>query len=612
MITKSSIIHLCKSQMAYAYDKKTLHIRIRTAKYEAEKVTLWIGDPYKWEGGGLGGNLEGANSTAVWIGGNKISMRLEGRTELHDVWIAEFVPPHKRARYGFIIEGTENNERIFFGEKHFVDIVTPADEKRALMEFSNLFCFPFLNPIDVLSPPTWCKSAIWYQIFPERFANGRPEISPIGVKPWGTPPTMTNFMGGDLFGIIDKLDYIQDIGFTGIYLCPIFTAKANHKYDTIDYFNVDPAFGGNEALKALVSEAHKRGIKIMLDAVFNHSGALFPKWLDVVEKGEQSEYKDWFWIKEFPVYPDKPRSEWDYWDLPYETFSNVAEMPKLNTENAACRQYLLDIGTYWVREFDIDGWRLDVSNEVDHHFWRDFRQAVKSIKPDCYILGEIWHDGNAWMKGDQFDALMNYPLTNAINYFIASQTINSAQFRQLVDQNRLNYPRQANEVMFNLLDSHDTDRIISVCQGNKQRAMLAYILLFLQPGAPCVYYGGEIGLDGAKTEEYEGARKCMPWNENDHDLQLKSLLKKLITLRKNEADFHLQDVTWYPTNNETSVSFSKGKILVYINNADLDVSINLPIEWQNCSVVDLLNDESFTLGKEMVLTGLSAVVLKAY
>ncbi len=398
MITRSSLTHLAKSADSYAYDDQTLHIRFRSAKGEVDKVTLWIGDPYTWAEGGLdGGNLGGSDAHG-WIGGTEVPMLREGCSEHHDHWFASYVPPKKRARYGFILHG-KDGEKLLFGEKHCVDIREVLQAEVELSNLSNFFCFPYINPVDVLKTPTWVRDTVWYQIFPERFYNGRPDISPTGVEPWGNQPTSRNFMGGDLWGVIEKLDYLQELGVNGLYFCPIFTAPANHKYDTVDYYNVDPHFGGNEAFRALVREAHQRGMKVMLDAVFNHIGHQSPLWLDVVEKGEKSPYADWFWIKRFPVYPEKPRSEWDYSNLNYETFANVAEMPKLKTENPACRAYLLDVARHWLEEFDIDGWRLDVANEVDHEFWRDFRRLVKSIKPDCYILGEIWHEGIPWLRG---------------------------------------------------------------------------------------------------------------------------------------------------------------------------------------------------------------------
>ncbi|ELW1706794.1 alpha-glycosidase [Vibrio cholerae] len=567
MITRSSLTHLAKSADSYAYDNNTLHIRFRSAKSEVDHVTLWIGDPYIWAKGGLdGGNLGGSDAHG-WIGGTEVPMYLEGQSEHHDHWFASFVPPKKRSRYGFILHGKEG-EKLLFGEKRCVDIQDKRQADIELSNLSNFFCFPYINPKDVLKTPEWVRNTIWYQIFPERFHNGRPEISPPQVEPWGSTPTRHNFMGGDLWGVIEKLDYLQDLGVNGLYFCPIFTANANHKYDTIDYYNVDPHFGGNEAFRALVQEAHRRGMKVMLDAVFNHIGHQSPLWLDVVEKGAESRYADWFWIKQFPVYPDKPKSEWDFSNLNYETFANVAEMPKLNTENPECRAYLLDVARHWIEEFDIDGWRLDVANEVDHDFWRDFRRLVKGIKPDCYILGEIWHEGMPWLRGDQYDSLMNYPLTQAITDFFALGTDDKTRFIHSVTHSYLAYPRNVNEAMFNLLESHDTTRLISLCGGDKRKAKLAYLFMFTQVGSPCIYYGGEIGMDGQKGIGLELNRKCMVWDEEQQDIEFKSFIQKLIQLRRAYPECNYPYLEWIDVAHPHVVAFRKGSLQVVVNNSD--------------------------------------------
>jgi glycosidase len=358
-------------------------------------------------------------------------------------------------------------------------------------------------------------------------------------------------------------------------LCPIFTANANHKYDTVDYYNVDPHFGGNEAFKALVEAAHQRGMKVMLDAVFNHIGAQSPLWLDVVEKGEKSKYADWFWVNQFPVYPDTPKDQWDFWNLNYETFGNVAEMPKLNTENEACRAYLLDVARYWVEEFKIDGWRLDVANEVDHAFWRDFRTVIKGINPDCYILGEIWHEGMPWLRGDQYDSLMNYPLTQAITDYFALSAMDKDGFKNAVNTSYLAYPRNVNEAMFNLLDSHDTTRILSLCQGDKRRAKLAYLFMFTQVGAPCIYYGGEIGMDGGRSMGSENNRKCMEWDESNHDFDFKRFIQQLIAMRKNNPEFNQPNLEWVPVQDENCIAYRRSDYLFILNNSDQSKLVEL-------------------------------------
>ncbi|WP_375749345.1 glycoside hydrolase family 13 protein [Vibrio sp. HN007] len=567
MITISSLTHSAKSADSYAYDNTTLHIRFRSAKGEVDRVALWIGDPYHWAEGGLdGGNLGGSDAHG-WVGGNEVEMKLEGSTEHHDHWFAEFKPPKLRSRYGFILYGKEG-EKLLFGEKRCVDISTDESAEIELSNLSNFYCFPYINPRDVLKTPKWVQETVWYQIFPERFFNGKPEISPQNVQPWGTTPTETNFMGGDLWGVIEKLDYLQELGVNGLYFCPVFTANANHKYDTVDYFGVDPHFGGNEAFKALVDEAHNRGMKVMLDAVFNHIGDQHPIWLDVVENGKESRFADWFWIKEFPVYPDVPKEEIDLWNLNYETFGNVAEMPKLNTENEECRQYLLDVAEYWVKEFDIDGWRLDVANEVDQEFWRDFRRVVKGINPECYILGEIWHEGMPWLRGEQYDSLMNYPLTQAMTDYFALGTYDKETFMNAVTSSYLSYPKNVNEAMFNLLESHDTTRLISLCNGDKRKAKLAYLFMFTQVGAPCIYYGGEVGMHGRRGWGKEDNRKCMIWDESEQDLDFKSFIQSLIQLRHEHPEFNLPEMAWLEIQHESVVAYRKGSIIFVLNNSE--------------------------------------------
>ena len=382
-------------------------------------------------------------------------------------------------------------------------------------------------------------------------------------------------MGGDLWGILEKLDYLQELGINGLYLCPIFTANANHKYDTIDYYNVDPGFGGNEAFKALIKEAHKRGMKVMLDAVFNHVGDQHPFWLDVVKNGEASVYADWFWIEQFPVYENIPREQWNGKELRYKTFGNVASMPKWNTENEDCRNYLLDVARHWVEEFNIDGWRLDVANEVDHEFWRDFRRIVKTMNPDCYILGEIWHNAMAWLGGDQYDSVMNYPMTQGIVEYFALDARSKQEFIWDINRCYLDYPRHVSEVIFNLLDSHDTSRILSICGGDKRKVKLAYLFMFTQAGAPCVYYGGEIGMQGSRDSGSEANRGCMVWDKQKQDLELKQFITDLIKLRQSEPAINQPWTTWIDTGHNHCLAYQRGNLEIVINNSGHPAEVNV-------------------------------------
>ncbi|NLO89328.1 MAG: glycoside hydrolase family 13 protein [Clostridia bacterium] len=389
-------------------------------------------------------------------------------------------------------------------------------------------------PEEFFETPSWVKNAIFYQIFPERFYNGNPHNDPLHTEEWGGEPTRENFFGGDLEGIEQKIPYLVDLGVDAIWLNPIFAADSNHKYNTYDYRTIDPHFGNEDALKSLVDKLHQNGIRIILDGVFNHTGTKFWAFQDILEKGSSSPYKDWYYIYEFPVRIN-PRPTYEcWWDVP--------ELPKLNVKNPEVKKYLLDTAAYWTKEFNIDGWRLDVPNEIDHDFWKEFRKVVKSINPDCYIVGEIWHDGRPWLQGDEFDAVMNYLFRDNVLDFFARRKMGPIDFESKMGILRLMYHQQVNFSLLNLLGSHDTPRVLTVFKEEtpalsaplsidevKKRMRPAIIFQMTYPGAPMIYYGDEIGMLGGPDP---GCRRTMIWDEKEQDLELKEFYKKLIKLRK--------------------------------------------------------------------------------
>lgn len=492
--------HRPKNNFAYALKDGQIAIMIQTKKNNIEHLSLIYGDPYEWE-------------NDQWVT-QTIPMTKTGTGTLYDYWSVKVTPKFRRLRYGF--KCVNDNEAFYYTERGFFKTL-PHD-------IANYFCFPYVHKTDVFNPPEWVKDTVWYQIFPERFANGNQSINPPGTLPWGSEePKVDNFFGGDFQGIINHLDYLVDLGINGIYFTPIFKAHSNHKYDTIDYMEIDPQFGDKKTFKRLVEECHTRGIRVMLDAVFNHSGYYFEPFQDVLKHQENSIYKDWFHIRDFPIKTHPIPS--------YDTFGFVHTMPKLNTSNPEVKKYLLDVARYWIEEFDIDGWRLDVANEVDHSFWREFRQIVKEVKPDVYILGEIWHDSMPWLQGDQFDAVMNYPVTDgAIDYFIHNN-IDAETFSQRIYELIHMYPANVNEVAFNLLGSHDTPRILTQANGNIDKVKLLSLFQFSFMGTPCIYYGDEIGMTGGQDP---GCRACMIWEDNKQNQELLNYTKSLIKLRKLE------------------------------------------------------------------------------
>ncbi len=545
-IVLEAIYHRAKQNWSYAYDRATLHIRIRTKRDNVEQVHLFAGDKYIWE-----------ESSAY------IPMIKFASDSLFDYWQAEIKPPFRRLRYGFRLQS--GTERIWMTEVGFHQ-GEPEDS-------TGMFEFPFINPADVFTPPAWVKDAVFYQIFPERFANGDPANDPADVEPWGGDPTPTNYFGGDLQGVIDHLDHLTDLGINAVYFNPLFEAETNHKYDTTDYKKIDPHFGTNDTLKRLVEACHKRGIRVLLDAVFNHSGSSFAPFVDVVEKGAASVYADWFHIREFPVGLKD--------GIPtFDTFAFDTSMPKLNTENPGVQDYLLDVAEYWIKEVGIDGWRIDVANEVDHRFWRLLRDRVKALRPDAYLLGEIWHDSMPWLQGDQFDAVMNYPFTGAVLDFAAKGKLDAAGFANTVGAQLASYPWQINETTFNLLGSHDTPRLLTICGEDKRMMKLATALQFVFPGAPCIYYGDEVGMAGDGDPD---CRRCMIWDTGEQDRELFAFFQRIIRLRLSHEALRsgsLRFLSAQPGGHQLVIerATARERLLILFNAASKNAVLSVPAD----------------------------------
>lgn len=379
--------------------------------------------------------------------------------------------------------------------------------------------------------PEWVKHAIFYQIFPDRFARSQRLVHPPGLQfmPWGSSPKKQGFQGGDLLGVVDKLDYLQDLGITAIYLNPIFASACNHRYHPYDYYQVDPLLGGNAALRELLDEAHRRNMRIVLDGVFNHASRGFWPFHHILENGSKSPYLDWFIIKGWPLRPysnnrRRPHNYESWWNLPM--------LPKLNTANPAVRQYIFDVAHHWIK-FGIDGWRLDVPFEIDDDaFWQQFRRVVKTANPDAYICGEVWDDARRWLQGDQFDAVMNYIFTGlTLSFFgrnslrasykrphLRLEPLSAEAFAAGIDAMHALYDREVNHAQLNLIDSHDMARARWILKNDDAALKLCVLFQMTMPGAPCIYYGDEIGLSAGDDPM---CREAFPWQEHEawnHDL----------------------------------------------------------------------------------------------
>lgn len=482
----ATIFHRPMSEFAFALDDTHYIFRLRTGKGEAESVRFYYADRAvmtpKLQFAPLPMEKFRTDRYFDWY-----EIRLETRFE----------------RIAYYFELQNGVETLFYYGDCYEMAGTPTR--------ADYFQLPFNHRADRFAAPAWTRDAVVYNIFPDSFAAGK------RLAPNGAPPCR----GGTVRGVTENLDYIASLGFNCIYLNPIFAARSYHRYDTLDYYRIDPHMGAEDDLRDLVRRAHALGIRVILDGVFNHVSSDHPFFRDVLEKGRASRYYSCFYA--LPETPRLPAAG----ELPgYTCFSYVADMPKTNTADPFLRQYFCDIGAYWVRKFDVDGWRLDVANELDDGFLRAFRASVKAAKSDALIVGEVWENAAHYLGGDMLDSAMNYDFRRYCRRFFAEQTVDAETFDTNVSTLLLRYNENALFAQLNLLDSHDVSRFLSLCGEKTERMELAVLLQMTFPGMPCVFYGDEKGLCGESEPEY---RRPMAW---DASSPLEEVYRRMIALRK--------------------------------------------------------------------------------
>ena len=474
------------SEYAFALDDTHYIFRLRTGKGEAESVRFYYAD------------------RAVMTPKLQFApLPMEKfRTDRYFDWY-EIRLKTRFERIAYYFELQNGVETLFYYGDCYEMAGTPTR--------ADYFQLPFNHRADRFAAPAWTRDAVVYNIFPDSFAAGK------RLAPNGAPPCR----GGTVRGVTENLDYIASLGFNCIYLNPIFAARSYHRYDTLDYYRIDPHMGAEDDLRDLVRRAHALGIRVILDGVFNHVSSDHPFFRDVLEKGRASRYYSCFYA--LPETPRLPAAG----ELPgYTCFSYVADMPKTNTADPFLRQYFCDVGAYWVRKFDVDGWRLDVANELDDGFLRAFRASVKAAKSDALIVGEVWENAAHYLGGDMLDSAMNYDFRRYCRRFFAEQTVDAETFDTNVSTLLLRYNENALFAQLNLLDSHDVSRFLSLCGGKTERMELAVLLQMTFPGMPCVFYGDEKGLCGESEPEY---RRPMAW---DASSPLEEVYRRMIALRK--------------------------------------------------------------------------------
>lgn len=545
---KEAVYHSMDSNYAYPINLNTIVIRLRVKKGDIKKVTLFYGD-----------RCYESNPVKM----KSIKMEISQSDKLFDYFEIEFETLWRRICYYFYLE--DGIETTYFYNDDFFSYV---DENR-----TKYYQYAYIRQEDIAQVPEWVQDAIIYQIFPDSFASDKNKISEkskeIEIR---NGINVRSLRGGTINGINMNISYLKKLGINCIYLNPIFIADSYHKYDIIDYYDIDPCFGTKEDFKILVQNCHEVGIKIILDGVFNHTSVNFFAFEDVVKNGEKSRYKDWYMIHSFPVKKVNPPN--------YECFCYVKEMPRTNTANIEVIEYFNGVAKYWIEEFGIDGFRLDVANEIDHNFWRLFRQTVKRANKDAVIIAEIWEDCSSFLNGDQFDSAMNYNFTYACEDFFAKGEMSASIFDERLGALRARYKKPMLKSMMNLLDSHDVKRFLFTCEEDIRKLKLASLFQLTYEGVPSVYYGDEIGISG-NTDD--GIRHAMNWEKEGQNEDLLNHYRTLIKIRTSNKALSRGTVKTEIVDDENSIyaysrSYNNEKIIVIINNSNKAKTVVLKTE----------------------------------
>lgn len=513
----AAIRHFADKRYCYAVDKGRFLIRLETKKGDTEEVILHVQDKYL--------PVQHVDTRQEY------AMKIAYSDNYIDYYEVMMEIDVVCLRYFFEIKDV-SGKKVYYGNHNFYD--------ENITDIDRMYDCP-QNPREeeIFELPEWARNKVVYQIFPSRFASDQD----IPEEIWYQAPIGHRAdLKGSLRGVINHLDYIKEMGMDIIYMTPIFSSDSSHKYNIDDYYNIDPSFGTKEDLKELVDKAHKLGMYVILDGVFNHTAVDFFAFKDIREKEEQSGYLNWYYLKDFPLvieWGKKPN---------YKTFSYAAFMPKLNLQNKETADYIIDVASYWIKECDIDGWRLDVADEVSHAFWKRFRREIKAVKKDAMIIGEIWHFAGDFLEGDEWDSIMNYQFYYAVYDLVVLEKLSASSFVGNLNFMRGNLHKELEGYLWNFIDSHDTARFLYSVGHDIKKLKLAAALQLLLPGMPMIYYGDETALDGGPDPD---CRRGMLWDENRQNAEIRDYYKKLIGIRHEYpvliegviAEQYVEDVT---------------------------------------------------------------------
>jgi len=493
----AAIRHFADKRYCYAVGKGRILIRLETKKGDAAEVVLHAQEKYL--------------PIKFMDTRHERPMELACSDQYIDYYEAAVDIDVVCLRYFFEIRDRAGNV-AYYGNHNFYDA--------CITDIDRMFdCPQNLREEEAFHLPAWAKNKVVYQIFPSRFAADQD----VPEEVWYQAPIGHRAdLKGSLRGVINRLKYIKELGADILYLTPVFSSNSSHKYNIDDYYSIDPSFGTKEDLKELVDRAHGLGMYVILDGVFNHTSWDFFAFKDIREKQERSRYLDWYYIQDFPLVTERGRRP------NYKTFSYAAPMPKLNLQNKETADYFIGVAAYWIRECGIDGWRLDVADEISHVFWKRFRREIKAVKQDALLVGEIWHFAGDFLEGDEWDSIMNYQFYYAVRDLAASGGAGAGSFVSSLNFIKGNLNRALEGYLWNFIDSHDTARFLHSAGHDARKQKLAAALQLLLPGMPMIYYGDEVGMEGGPDPD---CRRGMLWDEARQDREMLAYYRTLIRIR---------------------------------------------------------------------------------
>ena len=494
----AAIRHFADNNYCYAVEEGRFLIRLETKRGDMAKVRLHAQEKYL--------PVSYLDTRQIY------DMTLACSDRYRDYYEAVISIDVVCLRYFFELEDT-SGQVTYFGNHEFHDTCVTDIE----LMFD---CPQTLREEERFLLPSWAKNKVIYQIFPSRFATDKQVPDEVWYQ---APIDLDADLQGSLRGIIDRLDHLQELGVDILYMTPVFRSGSSHKYNTDDYYAIDPSFGTKEDLRELVQKAHSRGMYVILDGVFNHTSVNFFAFQDLKEKEERSKYMDWYYPRSFPLTARRGERP------SYKTFSFVGGMPKLNLRNKEAADFAIDVASYWIRECDIDGWRLDVADEIHHGFWKRFRQEIKAVKPDALVVGEVWHYAGDFLRGDEWDSVMNYPFCHAVRDLVARGTLRPSELLSDLGFLRGNLHRDVEGYLWNFIDTHDTARFLYSAGNDPRKQRLAAAFQLLLPGMPMICYGDEVGMTGCSDRD---CRRGMLWDEARQDKDTLAWYQRLVRLRR--------------------------------------------------------------------------------